>query len=131
MPVSPPRTAPSRWPKGCGSRRLPTPAPHNRNDHDPDPGGTPMITTIGEIVRGDASVFPPYLYEAYRSTIKRAPQQPLVDLPLTLSERTGPGPALHELVKEDADLTRNSVQGGEAIGQRIVVTGRVLDPFGR
>ena len=32
-----------------------------------------MITTIGEIVRGDAAVFPPYLYEAYRSTIRRAP----------------------------------------------------------
>ena len=25
-----------------------------------------MITTIGEIVRGDRAVFPPYLYEAYR-----------------------------------------------------------------
>ena len=30
-------------------------------------------TTIGDIVRGDAEVFPPYLYEAYRSTIRRAP----------------------------------------------------------
>lgn len=32
-----------------------------------------MITTIGSIVRGDREVFPPYLYEAYRSTLKRAP----------------------------------------------------------
>ncbi|HYV39448.1 MAG TPA: protocatechuate 3,4-dioxygenase subunit beta [Gemmataceae bacterium] len=90
-----------------------------------------MTTTIGKIVRGDASVFPPYLYEAYRSTIKRAPHLPLIDVPLTLSERTGPGPALSEITTEDADLTRNTVQGGEAIGQRIIMTGRVLDQFGR
>ena len=44
-----------------------------------------MITTIGEIVRGDAAVFPPYLYEAYRSTLRRAPHLPLVEVPLTAS----------------------------------------------
>ena len=49
-----------------------------------------MITTIGEIVRGDAAVFPPYLYEAYRSTLRRAPRLPLVEVPLTASERTRP-----------------------------------------
>ena len=32
---------------------------------------------------------------------------------------------------EDADLTRNAGTGGEAIGQRIIVTGRVLDEHGR
>ena len=31
---------------------------------------------------------------------------------------------------EDADLTRNGGTGGEAIGQRIIVTGRVLDEQG-
>lgn len=89
-----------------------------------------MITTIGEIVRGDASVFPPYLYAAYRSTIRRAPHLPLVDVPLTLSELTGPGPAVSAVTLEDADLTRNAGTGGEAIGQRIIVTGRVLDEYG-
>jgi protocatechuate 3,4-dioxygenase, beta subunit len=88
------------------------------------------ITTIGEIVRGDAAVFPPYLYEAYRSTIKRAPTRPLVEVPLTLSETTGPGPAISAVTPEDADLTRNAGTGGEAIGQRIIVTGRVLDAEG-
>ena len=39
-------------------------------------------------------MFPPYLYEAYRSTIRRAPRLPLVEVPLTLSELTGPGPAI-------------------------------------
>jgi protocatechuate 3,4-dioxygenase beta subunit len=89
-----------------------------------------VITTIGAIVRGDRAVFPPYLYEAYRSTIRRAPAMPLVDVPLTLSELTGPGPAISAVTPEDADLTRNAGTGGEAIGQRIVVTGRVLDEQG-
>ena len=87
-------------------------------------------TTIGAIVRGDAAVFPPYLYEAYRSTVKRAPGLPLVDVPLTLSELTGPGPTLSAITAEDADLTRNAGTGGEAIGQRIIVAGRVLDAAG-
>ncbi len=89
-----------------------------------------MITTIGEIVRGDRAIFPPYLYEAYRSTIRRAPGLPLVDVPLTLSELTGPGPAISAVTPEDADLTRNAGTGAEAIGQRIIVTGRVLDEQG-
>jgi len=89
-----------------------------------------MLTTIGEIVRGDRAIFPPYLYEAYQSTIRRAPHLPLVDVPLTLSELTGPGPAISAVTPEDADLTRNAGTGGEAIGQRIIVTGRVLDEYG-
>jgi protocatechuate 3,4-dioxygenase beta subunit len=87
-------------------------------------------TSIGAIVRGDAAVFPPFLYEAYRSTIKRAPGLPLVDVPLTLSELTGPGPAVGAVTPEDADLTRNAGTGGEAIGQRIIVTGHVFDEHG-
>jgi protocatechuate 3,4-dioxygenase beta subunit len=89
-----------------------------------------LETTIGAIVRGDGSIFPPFLYAAYRSTIKRAPIQRLVDVPLTFSELTGPGPALSAILPEDADLTRNAGTGGEAIGQRIIVTGRVLDAQG-
>jgi protocatechuate 3,4-dioxygenase beta subunit len=89
-----------------------------------------MLTTIGDIVRGDREIFPPYLYEAYRSTIRRAPNLPLIDVPLTLSELTGPGPAISAITPDDADLTRNAGTGGEAIGQRIIVTGRVLDGYG-
>src|SRR5690348_6702744 len=87
-------------------------------------------TTIGEIIRGDREIFPPYLYEAYQSTRRRAPTLPLIDVPLTISELTGPGPAISAVTLEDADLTRNAGTGGEAIGQRIIVTGRVLDEHG-
>ena len=86
--------------------------------------------TIGEIVRGDQEVFPPYLYEAYQSTRRRAPLLPLIEVPMTLSELTGPGPAISSITPEDADLTLNAGTGGEAIGQRIIVTGRVLDDGG-
>ena len=89
-----------------------------------------ITTTIGDIVRGDREVFPPYLYEAYQSTRRRAPSLPLIDVPLTPSELTGPGPVISAITPEDADLTRNAGTGGEAIGQRIIVTGRVLDGAG-
>ena len=90
-----------------------------------------MITTIGEIVRGNREIFPPYLYEAYQSTRRRAPKLALVDVPLTLSELTGPGHAIGAVTSDDSDLTRNAGTGGEAIGQRIIVTGWVLDDRGQ
>ncbi|HEU5422649.1 MAG TPA: protocatechuate 3,4-dioxygenase subunit beta, partial [Nitrolancea sp.] len=81
-------------------------------------------TTIGDIVRGDREVFPPFLYAAYRSTVLRSPRLPLIEVPLTLSELTGPGPAISAVTPADADLTSNAATGAEAIGQRIIVTGR-------
>ena len=89
-----------------------------------------MITTIGEIVRGDAAVFPPYLYEAYRSTLRRAPRLPLVEVPLTASELIRHRLDVSRVTDGDADLTRNAATGGEALGQRIIVTGRVMDEDG-
>lgn len=79
----------------------------------------------------DRATFPPYLYEAYRATMRRSPRRPLIPLPHTLSEVTGPGPALSALASQDEDLTRNMGTDGEAIGERIIVTGRVLDEQGR
>jgi protocatechuate 3,4-dioxygenase, beta subunit len=89
----------------------------------------PVTTGAGRRAR-DAGAFPPYMHEDYRSTVLRAPTQPLLEAPRTLSERTGPGPALVEASAEDADLTTNAGTGGAAIGERIVVTGRVLDDRG-
>ncbi|MGX7107015.1 dioxygenase family protein [Hutsoniella sourekii] len=43
----------------------------------------------------------------------------------------GPGPALANLYGKNDDMTTNSAKGGEeAIGQRIVISGRVLDEEG-
>ena len=72
---------------------------------------------------------PPYLFPDYRSTVKRAPSRPLVIMPHTLTELTGPVYG-HESVREhDGDLTRQ--HQGEPLGERIIVTGRVVDEDGR
>jgi protocatechuate 3,4-dioxygenase beta subunit len=61
------------------------------------------------------------------SSLKRAPAYPLVPIPQTLSEATGPCFEPHQL-KVGADLTE---QGEEApLGQKILLTGRVLDENG-
>ncbi|MFN8525386.1 MAG: protocatechuate 3,4-dioxygenase subunit beta [Chloroflexota bacterium] len=91
---------------------------------------TTPAATLQAIVRGNPDVFPPFLYEAYRSTVQRAPRQPLVKIPLTISELTGPGPHYSSVERIDADLTKNAGTGGEAIGERIIVTGRILDDQG-
>jgi protocatechuate 3,4-dioxygenase beta subunit len=72
---------------------------------------------------------PEHQFEQYRSSGKRAPREPLVIVPQTLSELTGPAFG-HDAVREsDADLTRQ--HAGEPLGERIVVSGRVLDENGR
>jgi hypothetical protein len=50
-------------------------------------------TTIGEIVRGDREIFPPYLYEAYQSTRRRAARIPVLDLPVSNAEIRNTGQA--------------------------------------
>jgi len=73
---------------------------------------------------------PPSLFPDYRSTVVRSPREPLVRIPATLTETTGPagcwdrlmGPALADLTTQHA---------GTPQGQRIIVTGRVLDEAGR
>ena len=72
---------------------------------------------------------PPSLYPPYRSTIHRAPQKPLILFPNTLSEVTGPVFGHDDVAENDNDLTRH--HAGEPIGQRISVSGRVLDDNGR
>lgn len=73
---------------------------------------------------------PPFKYPDYKSTVARSPEKDMVRIIQTLSETTGPGPAWGEISEEDADLTTNSGTGEPAIGERIIVTGRVLDENG-
>jgi protocatechuate 3,4-dioxygenase beta subunit len=72
---------------------------------------------------------PPSLYESYRSTVRRAPAKPLIFLPHTLSEVTGPVYGRGDIEETDNDLTRQHAD--EPRGERIIVTGRVLDSNGR
>ncbi|MCK6627073.1 MAG: protocatechuate 3,4-dioxygenase subunit beta [Anaerolineae bacterium] len=79
----------------------------------------------------DWSIQPPYLHPPYASTVKRAPHEPLIPLPQTLSELTGPVYGTGDIRPLDNDLTRNAVRNGQPIGERIIVVGRVLDETGR
>jgi protocatechuate 3,4-dioxygenase beta subunit len=68
-------------------------------------------------------------YPGYRSTRLRAPARPPVPLPESFRELAGPVFGEEALDELDHDLTRG--HDGEPLGERIVVTGRVLDEDGR
>jgi len=68
---------------------------------------------------------PPSLSPAYASTVARAPRRPLVRIPQTLTETTGPADWSLLMGGNLADLT--SCHAGTPIGQRVIVSGRVLD----
>ncbi|MBI3680820.1 MAG: protocatechuate 3,4-dioxygenase subunit beta [Acidobacteria bacterium] len=78
----------------------------------PDPAGQPVLQ-----------------HDRYRSTIRRAPSKPLIVLPHTLTERTGPLFNHDAMGETDHDLTRQ--HPGEPQGERIIVAGRVIDDNGR
>ena len=79
--------------------------------------------------REEAGAHPPYAHDSYGSTVKRAPSQPLVRVEHTLSEITGPRFSRDSIRPGDIDLTH--FNGGDAIGERIIVGGRILDEEGR
>ena len=72
---------------------------------------------------------PNHLHPPYLSSVKRAPAKPLIYLPHTLSEITGPTFGADFVDVKACDLTRQP--SGEALGQRIIVSGRVVDEDGR
>ena len=76
-----------------------------------------------------AGVDPPFDHPEYVGTRLRAPREPLVIVPATLSELTGPAFGESAVQALDADLTRQ--HDGEPQGQRIVVSGRVLASDGK
>ena len=75
---------------------------------------------------------PAALTPAYKTSILRSPQRAMISLDNTLSEMTGPVFG-HSLIGElDNDLTTNFAKPGEsAVGERIIVHGRVIDESGR
>ena len=79
--------------------------------------------------RPPAGSHPPNDVPAYRSTALRHPTQPLVVIPHTLSELTGPVYSYGRVGPLDDDLTRQ--HPGAPLGERIVIAGRVLDDNAR
>lgn len=70
---------------------------------------------------------PPYIYPDYKSTVLRGPTKPLIPIQQSLSELTGPVYGHNDVGELDHDLTRNAAKNGEPLGERVIVTGRVLD----
>jgi protocatechuate 3,4-dioxygenase beta subunit len=68
---------------------------------------------------------PVHYHPPYGSSVKRAPLRPQIPIMHTLSEVTGPVFGYRPIGETDNDLTRQ--HPGEPIGERIYVTGRVLD----
>jgi protocatechuate 3,4-dioxygenase, beta subunit len=79
--------------------------------------------------RPAAGVHPPPTTGDYNSSRLRHPGEPLVIIPHTLSELTGPAYPYGHLSALDSDLTAQ--HAAQPIGQRITLQGRVLDEDGR
>jgi len=89
------------------------------------PDATPVLSPR------DSQAHPPFLYPGYKSSILRSPSRSLVPVPETLKNRRVPVYGAWELGALDHDLTRNAMINGAPLGERIIVTGRVLDEGGR
>jgi protocatechuate 3,4-dioxygenase, beta subunit len=79
--------------------------------------------------RPPADAHPPRAFAGYQTTALRHPREPLILVPHTLSELTGPVYGYGRIGPLDHDLTRQ--HAGEPQGERIIVSGRVLDDDGR
>ncbi|MDX5595194.1 protocatechuate 3,4-dioxygenase subunit beta [Pseudovibrio sp. SPO723] len=91
-----------------------------------------MTKTLGAFYPRDRSWHPKAYTPEYKTSVLRSPQKPLVSLGSTLSETTGPVFGHSALGELDADLILNYARPGEsALGERIIVHGRVLDENAR
>jgi protocatechuate 3,4-dioxygenase, beta subunit len=78
---------------------------------------------------GSLAAHPPSLSPGYKSTVLRTPRRPLIQIPPTISELTGPAFGHESVGEKDHDLTLQ--HAGEPLGERIIVSGRVMDEAGR
>jgi protocatechuate 3,4-dioxygenase beta subunit len=72
---------------------------------------------------------PPLDYPPYKSTRLRAPSRPLIKVPETLADLAAPVYGWWDVTAADSDLTRQ--HEGEPQGERIIVSGRLLDEDAR
>jgi len=87
------------------------------------------VSTNGPYRKPLPGTQPEFLHEPYGSTRKRSPSRPLVIVPQLLAELSGPAFGHDEVGPEHSDLTIHGA--GAPLGERIIVSGRVLDEDGR
>lgn len=88
--------------------------------------------TLTPLVPRDRSAHPVPYDPDYKTTVPRSPRWALLSLHSTATEETGPVFG-HDLIgRYDNNLVENFTQGAaQAVGERILVHGRVIDQFGR
>ena len=79
----------------------------------------------------DDAAHPPYASPRYVSSVYRSPHEAPIPIRQTISELTGPSFAPLVSSLGELDLTTNAGTGSAAIGERIIVSGRVLEEDGR
>jgi protocatechuate 3,4-dioxygenase beta subunit len=83
---------------------------------------------MNDMTRPDA-VDPPYLHAGYKSTLLRAPREPLLEIPSGTLDVPGPTVPKGFVRNGDNDLT---IHGKSApLGEKMVLSGRLLDADGR
>ncbi|MHA7775347.1 protocatechuate 3,4-dioxygenase subunit beta [Roseibium sp. M-1] len=86
----------------------------------------------GEFYQRDRERHPPAYTRDYKTSVSRSPQYSLISLQNSVSEITGPTFGHNDIDPLDKDLIYNYAQPGEsAIGERIILHGRVLDENAR
>lgn len=76
-------------------------------------------------------VQPPHLYPAYKSTVLRSPTKPLLIVKENLKNIYLPVYGESVIGKYDNDLTKNARKDHDPIGERIKVSGKVMDEYGK
>jgi protocatechuate 3,4-dioxygenase beta subunit len=87
------------------------------------------LQSVDDDERATRDADPAYLSPDYVGTRLRSPRRPLLLLPQRLSELTGPAFGHEDVRAGDSDLTTQ--HAGEPLGERIIVSGRVLGGDGR
>lgn len=89
------------------------------------------MSTHDAMAPRDRTWHPKALSTDYKSSVLRAPKRALFCLPPGPGELTGPVFGHDMLGEDDDNLITNFAHGAEALGERIMVHGQILDERGR
>lgn len=87
--------------------------------------------TMTDLIQRDHTWHPPAHAPDYKTSVARSPRNALLSLQASASELTGPSFGHDDIDPIDNDLIRNYAHGGDPIGERIILHGRVLDETAR
>jgi len=79
----------------------------------------------------DRDRHPPALAQVYKSSVTRSPRFRPLPVGGAMGSVTGPVFGHHQIAPTDSDLLQNFSTGGDPVGERIVIHGRVLDENAR